>query len=127
VTNALGQVTATSIDYLFRQPRQVTDANGATTAFAYDAAGRRTCEARPGDTLGNCSRTTTYHFAAGAGELSWVERSERQDNHAPLWARQYFDALGRARYTDALRVVDGASSVVCSNEVSYDAAGRVAT
>jgi RHS repeat-associated protein len=126
VTNALGHVTTTGFDLRFGQPSRITDVNGATTEFAYDSAGRRTCEARPFDSLQNCSRTTVYHFATAPGELSWVEHHERQDGHPSLWARQYFDALGRARYTDTLRVVDGAPMLVRSNEVEYDPAGRVA-
>ncbi|MDX2170025.1 MAG: toxin TcdB middle/N-terminal domain-containing protein [Deltaproteobacteria bacterium] len=126
VTNPLGHVTTTAFDLRVGQPSQVTDPNGATTSYAYDSAGRRVCEARPYDSLATCSRSTVYHFAAAAGELSWVEHAVRQDNHPPLWVRQYFDGLGRARYSDTLRVVDGAPTMVRGNEVEYDAAGRVA-
>lgn len=127
ITNPLGHSTHTEMDFRWGQPLRITDANGATTQFAYDAAGRRTCMARPGDELGQCSVATAYHFAAAPGALSWVERRERQDGRPPLWSRHYFDALGRARYTETLRVVEGASIVVRSNEVTYDAAGRVAS
>ena len=47
--------------------------------YAYDNAGRRSCVARPGDSLSNCSLRYTYHFASQPGELSWVETAERQD------------------------------------------------
>ncbi|MEO8601475.1 MAG: toxin TcdB middle/N-terminal domain-containing protein [bacterium] len=126
ITNELDQVTSTQFDYRWGQPTRIADSNGAATSFAYDAAGRLTCVARPGDSPDNCSVATSYHFAV-APALSWVERAERQDApHPPLWTRQYSDALGRARYTDALRVVNGATTTVRNNETDYDAAGRVA-
>jgi len=125
VVNALGQATTTETDYRWGAPARITDPNGATTAYAYDETGRLICVARPGDSLDACSSTIAYHFAV-APMLSWVERAERQDApHPPLWTRQYLDALGRARYTESLRVVDGASVAVRSDEVDYDAAGRV--
>ncbi|MFN8643363.1 MAG: toxin TcdB middle/N-terminal domain-containing protein [Candidatus Binatia bacterium] len=127
VTNPLGQVTATDVDYRWGLPLRIVDANGAETLFAYDSAGRRVCEARPGDSLAPCTTTTTYHFAAGPGALSWVERATRQDApHPALRVRHHFDALGRPRYSDATRVVDGLPTTVRSGRVDYDPAGRVA-
>jgi RHS repeat-associated protein len=76
--------------------------------------------------VAQCTTTTTYHFAAAPGELSWVETAARQDGpHPPLRARHFFDALGRARYSEASRVVDGLPTTVRSNQVDYDPAGRV--
>jgi YD repeat-containing protein len=128
VVNAAYHVNITQIDYRFGQPTSVTDANAAVTRYGYDAAGRRTCVARPGDSLTNCSTAISYHFATQPGELSWVETAERQDGpHPPLRTRQYFDALGRPRYTETFRVVDGFPATVRSNHVIYDAGGRVRT
>jgi len=128
VINPLGHTSVTVVDYRWGQPLFVRDPNNAVTLYDYDSAGRRTCTARPGDTLSTCSSTATYHFAAAPGELSWVELAERQDApHPPLTTRQYFDALGRPRYTDTFRVVDGAPTTVRSNHVVYDPAGRVKT
>jgi RHS repeat-associated protein len=126
VTDALGHVTTTTVDYRWGQPVRIIDPNGAETLFAYDTAGRPTCAARPGDSLTQCSTQTSYHFASAPGELSWVETATRQSApHPPLRVRHYFDALGRPRYTEASRVVDGWPKTVRSNQVDYDAAGRV--
>ncbi len=128
VTNPSGHVTTMAVDYRWGQPTRHIDANGAVTEFTYDLAGRRLCAARPGDALPTCSSATSYHFATQPGTLSWIEVAERQDGpHPPLWTRHYFDALGRARHSEALRVVDGAPTTVRSNQVVYDAAGRVRT
>ncbi|MGH7785577.1 MAG: toxin TcdB middle/N-terminal domain-containing protein [Candidatus Binatia bacterium] len=128
VTNPLGHATTTEIDYRWGQPASVSDVNGAVSQFAYDQAGRRTCVARPGESLANCSTRTAYAFASAPGELSSVEISERQDApHPPLITRHFYDALGRARHTDSTRVVDGAPVTVRSNQAVYDAGGRIVT
>ena len=128
VLNPFWHATTTEVDYRWGLPTRVTDPNNAVTSFAYDNAGRRVCVARPGDSLANCSIAYTYHFASQAGELSWVEETERQDSpHPPLTTRHYVDALGRPRFTDTFRVVDGAPTTVRSNHVVYDPAGRVRT
>jgi len=128
VRNAVGLTTSTVVDYRWGLPAVVIDPNGAVTQYAYDSAGRRRCIARPGDTLDDCSVSYAYHFASAAGALSWVEAAERQDApHPRLTARHYFDALGRPRYSDGDRVVEGAPTTVRSNHVVYDAGGRVVT
>jgi RHS repeat-associated protein len=127
VTNPLGHQTVTEIDYRWGQPLSVRDPNGATTFFDYDSAGRRTCIARPPDTTANCSVHYTYHFASQPGELSWVESAARQDTHADLTNRQFFDALGRPRYSERLQAVDGAPVTVRANHAVYDAGGRLRT
>ncbi len=125
VTNPLGHVTTITTDYRWGRPVRHVDANGAVTEFAFDAAGRPTCTARPGASLAACSTTHTYHFASTPGALSWVEIAHRQDGgRPPLRARHHFDALGRPRYSDTARVVDGEPTVVRSNHVEYDAGGR---
>ena len=126
VTNPLGHVTTTHVDYRWGLPVRIIDPIGAETLFAYDDAGRRTCAARPGDSLAQCTTTTEYHFASTAGQLSWVETAERQDApRPPLTTRHHFDARGRPRHTDTARVVDGAPATVRSQQVDYDPAGRV--
>lgn len=43
-----------------------------------------------------------------------------------LWHKQWFDALGRLRQADTFQVVAGSpTTIVRSNETTYDAAGRV--
>lgn len=127
VTNPLGHVITTVVDYRWGLPVSITDPNGAQTAFAYDAAGRRTCAARPGDSLAQCTVAVAYHFASAPGALSWAETVERQNApRPPLTTRHYFDALGRPRHSDAMRVVDGAAALVRTQHVDYDPAGRIA-
>jgi RHS repeat-associated protein len=126
--NALWHLSVTEVDYRWAQPTSAHDPNGVATRYAYDSAGRRTCLARPGDSLSSCSVSYAYHFATEPGELSWVETAVRQDGpHPPLTTRHYFDALGRPRYTDTFRVVDGTPTTVRSNHVVYDPGGRVRT
>jgi RHS repeat-associated protein len=128
VVNAAYHVNVALFDYRWGEPTSVADQNGALTRYAYDDAGRRTCVARPGDSLATCSVTTSYHFATQPGELSWVEMAERQDApHPPLITRHYFDALGRPRFSNSARVVDGFPTTVRSNHVVYDAGGRTRT
>ena len=129
VANPLGQETVTLFDYRFASPALTWGANGIETliGYAYDAAGRLTCEVRPGDSFADCTIATTYAFATQAGELSSVTVDRKQSGQAtPLRAATYFDALGRQRHVESRQVVNGVLQTVRRDEVEFDAGGRVA-
>ncbi|MGH7789918.1 MAG: RHS repeat-associated core domain-containing protein [Candidatus Binatia bacterium] len=136
--NALGHQVITAVDYRWGVPLAVFDPNLSLTLYAYDAAGRLRCLARAGDSVTNCTQASstaateryTYYFASGAADYSSVTVERREPNHSTGYvaATQYFDALGRQRYTTSQRVVNCANdeTVVVSGDTVYNAAGRVA-
>lgn len=127
-TNPLGHQTVTAMDYDHGKPAVAWGANGTATAtlFRYDAAGRLTCEARPGDSVGNCTIATNYVFASGPGQYSTVTVARKQSGFAARrTATTHFDALGRGRFTDVSAVVNGSPVSVRRDRVEFDAAGRL--
>jgi RHS repeat-associated protein len=139
--NALNQLTVTVMDYRWGKPISVTDANHATTTYAYDAAGRLRCVGKPGDSVTDCTNPAstaaslryTYHQANGApfsDRYSWVKVEQREPNRAGgyLATTQYFDAFGRTRYVETPRLVNCATAetLVISGDTEYDAGGRAA-
>lgn len=127
VTNAKGHTTTTETDYLFGKPKKVTDPNGGITEYSYDAAGRRACVKRPLEQLSDCPIKYEYFLTPTAGQLASIKISERQDAPKPrMTVQQYFDGLGRPRYTDTFRVVDGTGTTVRSGRTEYDGGGRMA-
>ena len=98
--------------------------------YQYDEAGRRTCEVRPGDSLASCTVKSSYEFRRGPAQLSFVRVEQKfEDGRPPRTATSYFDALGRQRRVETLRVLNGAlgpAVAVVEQQVEFDAAGRVA-
>jgi RHS repeat-associated protein len=123
--NALDHPMITETDYRWGKPTNVTDANGAVTQYAYDEAGRLICTALPGDSLQSCTTHYVYTFASQPGEYSTVRIEQKQSPNPALATTHYFDALGRKRYTDTFRVVDGQGRTVRSDDVDFDAGGRI--
>ncbi len=126
-TNPLGHQTVPAMDYRHGKPAVSWGAAGAATAtiFTYDAAGRLTCEARPGSG-GACSFATTYAFAQSPGQLSSVTVEQKQSGYAiGRRTTAFFDALGRERHTDTRTVVAGVVRTVRRDRTEYDAGGRV--
>ena len=127
-TNGVGHSTVTVMDYRHGKPAAAWGANGMATAtvFQYDAAGRPTCEVRPGDTMANCTVATTYEFAQGPGQHSKVTVARKQTGYASRRSTTtHFDALGRVRHVDVAAVVNGAAVTVRRDRAEYDAGGRV--
>ena len=141
VTNALGQYITTVMDYRFGKPLSVTGPNQVAppnqqiTQYAYDAAGRTTCVAKPGDSTSNCSLQYTYTFGTG-GQPSSVAVRSKEPNQTVQSANQiagsvttteYIDPLGRHLHAAGFRVVNGVDQTIISDKVDYDWVGRVAT
>lgn len=63
ISNALNQPTdILSRDYRFGAPTEVRDPNGAVHRYSYDVAGRKQCEARPGEDIAVCPISYEYHL-----------------------------------------------------------------
>ena len=78
------------------KPQSVTDANGQTTTFAYDALGRETNVYFPdgGETRTDYPQPSDWGTTAQHVRQSRVDGSPRD---GVLWTERYFDGLGRTR------------------------------
>ena len=90
---------------------RIVDPNSAVTHFAYDSAGRRTCAARPGDSLSHCSidaRPTTSPPRRRAVVGGDGGAPGRPASAADARATTSMRSAARAT-RDTFRVVDGAA------------------
>jgi RHS repeat-associated protein len=139
-TNAVGHTVQKQWDLRYGKATQVTGPNGEVTVATYDAAGRITCEAKPGQSCTGPSRVPSveYSYVLGyPGSAFWevkhsrVEIKTREPNNttvAPagyLLTRVFTDALGRQRATATWRVIGAGNSLywVVSKQTEYDAMG----
>jgi RHS repeat-associated protein len=88
ITNALGQTTLITYDYLLGMPTGTRDANYAWTYATYDAFGRFTSLTRPGETTP--SLTVSYQNSPFKVTLSQVI-----DSTHTFTATRTYDGLGR--------------------------------
>jgi RHS repeat-associated protein len=95
VTNALSQVTSTTIEPGHGVPLTTTDANNKVTTLGYDPLGRLTTVNRFGDT----SPTTTFEYSITKTAPPWVRTTQTQSAGVTIPSMQYFDGLGRLRET----------------------------
>lgn len=102
----------------------VTDANGYTTSFTYDAMQRLASvmyAAAPGDPAWNATNLTLTQV--NTGEFDLAPGHWRQDVvTGTAWTRTYLDALWRPAYT--LTYQDGISSTQSLVKTDFDHAGR---
>ena len=151
--NALGHTATTVTDLRYGKPTSVTDPNGQTAHYRYDALGRTLCVAGPLDSIASCgsttapfTRTSEFRYVYGnprasgfQGKLSYVETRVRgpwADGNAAshtaadyVAARQYSDALGRGRFQMGERVIGASGSAkqwVVEGQSHYDSMGFVA-
>ena len=151
--NPLGHTVTTVTDIRYGQPTSVTDPNGQTAHYRYDALGRTLCVAGPLDSIAGCgsatapfTRTSEFRYVYGnpaasgfQAKLSYVEERRREpwaDGNAAshtaadyVAARQYGDALGRGRFQMGERVIGasgGAKQWVVEGQSHYDSMGFVA-
>ena len=104
-------------------PTRVTDPNGAETRLAYDALGRVTRIAKPGDTLDLPTTEFSYELSA---PLSWVRIGQREQSGQPGMIERVLrvDGLGRTRGEFEEGATEG--SWVLTGHGIYDARGNVA-
>ncbi|MEJ5311825.1 MAG: RHS repeat-associated core domain-containing protein [Anaerolineae bacterium] len=124
-TNALTQTTLTQWDARWGVPLVVTDANGAPTRAGYDAFGRLISVTYPAET----APAIRYAYPAG-GPLTapWVISGEvRVDPYSPtpLYRRTwtFYDGLGRAVQTQT----QAENGWLVTQSTAYDALGRPIT
>ncbi|MGO4331147.1 toxin TcdB middle/N-terminal domain-containing protein [Cupriavidus sp. 2TAF22] len=120
--NAAGHVTRLRWDDAALQPDEMTDANGAVWRFGFDALGRVTALAFPGDSLADPGETVSYHLDASP---PYVELQQKlADGMPPLRRRVFHDGSGQVRQTRAM--IDEASVLVSAFE-SLNSRGWVAS
>ncbi len=140
-TNSVAHEVDTVRDLRYGKPTRITGENEEVVEYSYDALGRLSCEALPGDSLAGCkqggsfTRSTEYDYSyAGGGsipfesKLSYVEVRRREPNALGGYLREriFFDALGRERARTADRAIDCSSAqTVVTSQTTYDAGGRV--
>ncbi|MGN0209064.1 MAG: hypothetical protein ACI397_06395, partial [Paludibacteraceae bacterium] len=122
VTDGAGNVTTTAYDTAHDQPSVITDAQGNTSCYRYDARGRKVAEWGRGiqpacfgyDDGDNMTSLTT--FRAGSETIS-SDPSERTDGDVTTWAFDPATGLELSKtYADNSSVVK-----------TYDAFNRLAT
>ncbi len=117
-TNGWGQWLITS-----------TDANSATTTSGYDALGRLTGTAKPGDVLAT-SPTTTYAYpvtcsATGAQEPCTALTAKQQlSSGVTVTSATYYDGWGRAVETVTPEAYAVGQCIFSVTYTMYDPAGR---
>jgi len=134
-SNALGHQTGQTINLAHGKASSETGSNGDVTTFTFDAMGRLTCKALPGDSCSGApggTRTYSYVYPTGGafeGTLSYVETRIKEPNHAGGYrtSRVYLDALGRERLSTVERIIGTGStlSTVVLNQQQFDGAGRI--
>jgi RHS repeat-associated protein len=135
-----GLVTETEYDYRFGKPKRRKGpnelVNGTAHEYEYHFSGRLLKEAIPEDTLTSPTVQYSYVFpvapVSGAWPLTKVGAGRKQGEAASgqppprLWEYGFSDALGRTRYTETKRIVDGNNPIdVRSGHVLFDAGGNV--
>jgi RHS repeat-associated protein len=106
-------------------PANVTDLNGKTTTFDYDAFGRQTRETRPD---GSSTATAvlddgTWTGAAGKRRRIRTEITDDSSGDGVLWSEQLLDGLDRVYTT--IREGDGSGNIVSETRFA-DASERPA-
>ncbi len=134
-TNALGHVTGQTMNLAYGKPSSETGPNVDVTSYAYDAMGRLTCEALPGDSCsGAPGGTRTYSYVPAPGgifeaRLSYVEMRLKEPKHASGYrtSRVYSDALGRERLASVERILGTGTtlSTVVVEQKQFDEIGRL--
>ncbi|MEU1280309.1 toxin TcdB middle/N-terminal domain-containing protein [Streptomyces sp. NPDC005805] len=116
VENPAGHVTRLSWDDAALQPEHVVDPNGSVTRCAFDALGRVTRLALPGDSLDDPSERVVYHLGDLApGSPPYTElRQKLGTGTPPACRRTYYNGSGEAQQVRS--AVDGSTVLVSARE-----------
>jgi RHS repeat-associated protein len=126
ITNPEGHVSSLAYGWPLALPSTQTDPNGLEVDFEYDGFGRLTHELRPNGTgvrfaLTACTSGNSWCGKNNSARVK-VTRTERNTSDAVLRTdEQFFDGLGRARWSHSDSLESGPSIV----ETFYDALNRV--
>jgi RHS repeat-associated protein len=99
VTNALGQVTTTTLDPLRGIPAAITDPNNLTTTFAYDGLGRLTSVWADGRSPSETVPTVAYSYDVSDTAPTVVTTKTLNDEGGQVTSTTLYDALLRVRQT----------------------------
>jgi RHS repeat-associated protein len=114
-------VRKATYDPRFGAVEEMTDPNHQVTAAAYDALGRVTAVAKPGDTLELPTLSFAYMLGAPLSHVK-TEQREVSGESGTLVSVTYTDGLGRRRGTFAEAAQSGAW--ILSEFAVYDARGK---
>jgi RHS repeat-associated protein len=101
-TNALGQTTTFTVDYVVGKPLTITDSNQGMNKYMYDSLGRTTSEFGPRDAV-NPRVKYNYANALTRTPKNQYITSERQTDIGStnyIWERSYLDGFGRVWNTE---------------------------
>ncbi len=106
--NALGHKTQTDYDFTLGIPTKMTDPNGAVTQYAYDALGRLTKVAKPGDSLSSPTSQFTYYInnSSRNSPLAVNKKIKVNDSNDILESYDFFNGIGQKFQTQS-REPDG--------------------
>ncbi|GIW39522.1 MAG: hypothetical protein KatS3mg076_0099 [Candidatus Binatia bacterium] len=123
VTDPLGHQQGTTYDLRWGRISELVDANGATTSYDYDSFGRLASIVRVPAIDPEPWRKFTYVF----GSAPMPSRIETHVREPYGYRREvvFFDSVGRELQRRRDDVVDGAATVVVSDAVKFDEAGRI--
>jgi RHS repeat-associated protein len=101
-TNALGQITTFTVDYVVGKPLTITDSNQGIKKYAYDSLGRTTSEFGPRDAVNPKAK---YNYANALTRIPnnqyiSIERQTDIGTANYIWERSFLDGFGRVWNTE---------------------------
>ena len=130
VHNALGYTSTTTYDYRFGKPLSITDLNGNTMSYGYDAAGRLVRLKGPNEGASvPYTILMEYHprgYGHDAPTYSYAVTSHYDIQHPddPIQTILFCDGLGRLLQTKKDAEVRDTLKHIVSGKVVYDCFGR---
>ena len=130
VHNALGYTSTTTYDYRIGKPLSITDLNGNTMSYEYDAAGRLVRLKGPNEGASvPYTILMEYHprgYGHDAPTYSYAVTSHYDIQHPddPIQTILYCDGLGRMIQTKKDAEVEDEPMHIVSGKVVYDCFGR---
>lgn len=102
--NALGHKKVTDYDFTLGVPTKVTGPNGSVIEYAYDALGRLTRVAKPGDSLANPSSSFEYFIndSSKNAPLAVYKVTKVNQSGESLESYDFYNGIGQKFQTQAL-------------------------